>query len=127
MECEERYELTEALTQAKQQLLEIKRVSGSFPVSQRPFTPDQPASHHTMPGTQKKPPLTLPTSNGTKLVSLSATYGSASASNFTKLRQSSGSSLPMLQSARPPKERISSLTDTCHTITAVLRRNSTQP
>ncbi|XP_044146983.1 leucine-, glutamate- and lysine-rich protein 1-like [Bufo gargarizans] len=127
MECEERYELTEALTRAKQQLLEIKRGSGNFPVSQRPFTPDKPASSHIISGTQKKPPLTLPTSNGTKLMSLTGTYGSASATNFNKLRQSSGSSLPMLPSPHPPKERTSSLTDTRQKITAILRRNSTRP
>ncbi|XP_075719768.1 uncharacterized protein LOC142760462 [Rhinoderma darwinii] len=122
MECEERYELTEALTQAKQ-LLEIKRVSGNFPVSQ--ITPDKPP--HIKTGTQKKPPLTLPTTNGTKRMSLSGTYGSAGTTIFNKLRQSSGSSLPMLPSPHPPKERTSSLTDTRHKITAILRRNSTQP
>ncbi|XP_071999045.1 protein LEKR1 isoform X2 [Engystomops pustulosus] len=124
LECEERYELTEALTQAKQQLLEIKRVNGNLPRSQRPFTPDKPASPYR---TQKKPPITSPTSNGTKLMSLSGTYASSSATNYNKLRQSSGSSLPMLQSPQPPKERTSSLTDTRHKITAILRRNSTQP
>ncbi|XP_069831396.1 protein LEKR1 isoform X2 [Dendropsophus ebraccatus] len=124
MECEERYELTEALTLTKQQLLEIKRVSLNFPVSQRPFTPDKTASLHNTTGAQKKPP---PNSNGSKLLGLSGTYGSASAPNYNKLRQSSGSSLPMLQSPHPPKERTSSLTDTRHKITAVLRRNSTQP
>ncbi|KAG8581043.1 hypothetical protein GDO81_007531 [Engystomops pustulosus] len=124
MECEERYELTEALTQAKQQLHEIKRVNGNLPRSQRPFTPDKPASPHR---TQKKPPISSPTSNGTKLMSLSGTYASSSATNYNKLRQSSGSSLPMLQSPQPPKERTSSLTDTRHKITAILRRNSTQP
>ncbi|KAM3932193.1 protein LEKR1 [Leptodactylus fuscus] len=127
MECEERYELTEALTQAKQQLLEMKRVSGNFPASQRPFTPERLTSSHIMAGTQKKPPLSLPTSNGTKVMSLSGSYGSNSATNFNKLRQSSGSSLPMLQSPHPPKERTSSLTDTRNKITAILRRNSTRP
>ncbi|XP_066456340.1 protein LEKR1 isoform X2 [Eleutherodactylus coqui] len=128
MECEERYELTEALTLAKQQLLEIKRVhSGSLIVSQRPFTPDKPASSHIMTGAQKKPSLTLPTSNGTKSISLSGMYGTASATNYNKLRQSSGSSLPTLQSPHPPKERTLSLTDTRKKITAILRRNSTQP
>ncbi|KAM4041837.1 protein LEKR1 isoform 2-T3 [Anomaloglossus baeobatrachus] len=122
MECEERYELTEALTQAKQQLLEIKRVSGSVTLSQRTLPADKPVS-----GTQKKA-LSLQTSNGTKLMSLSGTYGSASATSYNKLRQSSGSSsLPLLQSPHPPKDRTSSLTDTRHKITAILRRNSTQP
>ncbi|XP_056420992.1 protein LEKR1 isoform X2 [Hyla sarda] len=127
MECEERYELTEALTQAKQQLLEIKRSGGSFPVPQRQYTPDKPTSSHIMTGAQKKPPLTVPSSNGTKLLGLSGTYGSACAPNYNKLRKSSGGSLPMLQSPHPPKEKTSSLSDTRHKITAILRRNSTQP
>ncbi|XP_073435102.1 protein LEKR1 isoform X2 [Dendrobates tinctorius] len=128
MECEERYELTEALTQAKQQLLEMKRVSGSFLLSQRTLTADKPAPALILPGAQKKAPLGLPTNNGTKLMSLSGMYGSASATNYNKLRQSSGSSsLPLLQSPHPQKDRTSSLTDTRHKITAILRRNSTPP
>ncbi|XP_073530878.1 protein LEKR1 isoform X2 [Phyllobates terribilis] len=128
MECEERYELTEALTQAKQQLLEIKRVGGSFSLSHRTLTADKPASALILPGAQKKAPQGLPTTNGTKLMSLSGSYGPASATNYNKLRQSGGSSsLPLLQSPHPPKERTSSLTDTRHKITAILRRNSTQP
>ncbi|XP_069583548.1 protein LEKR1 [Ranitomeya imitator] len=127
MECEERYELTEALTQAKQQLLEMKRVNGSFPLSQKTLTADKPTSALILPGAQKKAPPGLPTHNGTKLMSLSGTYGSVSATNYNKLRQSSGSSsLPLLQPPHPPKEKTSSLTDTRHKITAILRRNSTQ-
>uniref|UniRef100_A0ACB8FBA0 Uncharacterized protein n=1 Tax=Sphaerodactylus townsendi TaxID=933632 RepID=A0ACB8FBA0_9SAUR len=33
-ECEERYELTEALTQAREQVTELKKLSGNFPLSQ---------------------------------------------------------------------------------------------
>ncbi|XP_054839857.1 protein LEKR1 [Eublepharis macularius] len=33
-ECEERYELTEALTQAREQVMELKKLSGNFPLSQ---------------------------------------------------------------------------------------------
>uniref|UniRef100_G1PJV4 Leucine, glutamate and lysine rich 1 n=4 Tax=Myotis lucifugus TaxID=59463 RepID=G1PJV4_MYOLU len=38
-ECEERFELTEALSQAREQLLELRRLSGSLPVTPRFLSP----------------------------------------------------------------------------------------
>ncbi|XP_075058149.1 protein LEKR1 isoform X2 [Mixophyes fleayi] len=125
LECEERYELTEALTQAREQVLELKRGCGNFPSSQRPFTTDKPVPSHMMTATGHKHPLSLSASTGTKLLSLSGTYGSA---NITTInRHSAGSNLPVLQTPYPLIKRASSVSNAQQKITAVLRKNSIQP
>ncbi|XP_018412533.1 PREDICTED: leucine-, glutamate- and lysine-rich protein 1-like [Nanorana parkeri] len=120
MECEERYELTEALTQAKEQLFELKRGHGNLPVSQRSFTPEKAVPPHIMTSPHLKRPLSLSTGNGTTLVSLSGSTIS------TMNKPKHPSTLPILQSPHPPKERASSLTEARQKITAVLRRNTSQ-
>ncbi|XP_040205168.1 leucine-, glutamate- and lysine-rich protein 1 isoform X1 [Rana temporaria] len=122
MECEERYELTEALTQVREQLFEQKRANGHLPVSQKSFSPEKAVTPHIMTSAQQKHPLSLSASKGTTLVSLSG----SSISTLNKPRHSAGSTLPILPSPHPPKERTASLTEARQKITAVLRRNTTQ-
>ncbi|NXS54203.1 LEKR1 protein, partial [Brachypteracias leptosomus] len=43
-ECEERYELTAALAQAREQVLELKKLSGNFPLSPCPLARGSPTS-----------------------------------------------------------------------------------
>ncbi|XP_063772193.1 protein LEKR1 isoform X2 [Pseudophryne corroboree] len=114
MECEERYELSEALTQAREQVLELKKVCGNIQFTQRSFTSDKSVPSHKMSSSGHE----------TKLMSLSGTYRSA---NITTLNgHSAGSSLPILQTPYPLKKRASSLTDTRQKITAVLSKNPSQ-
>ncbi|XP_075426663.1 protein LEKR1 isoform X3 [Ascaphus truei] len=124
LECEERYELTEALTRAREQLLELKRVNGSFPSSERSFNPDRPVPPHAITHTGQKNMMNLSSSRGTELISLHGNFGSGVA---PKHRKSSSINLPKLPSPHPPKDRASSVTDARQKITAILRRNSTQP
>ncbi|MEE6501116.1 hypothetical protein FKM82_004069 [Ascaphus truei] len=124
LECEERYELTEALTRAREQLLELKRVNGSFPSSERSFNPDRPVPPHAITHTGQKNMMNLSSSRGTELISLHGNFGSGVA---PKHRKSSSINFPKLPSPHPPKDRASSVTDARQKITAILRRNSTQP
>nr|DBA26114.1 TPA: hypothetical protein GDO54_010412 [Pyxicephalus adspersus] len=122
MECEERYELTEALTRTREQLFELKRGNANLPVSQRSFTPEKAVPSHILTSAHLKHPQNLSSSNGTTLVSLSG----STISTMNKPRLSAGSILPKLLSPHPPKERSSSLTEARQKITPVLRRNTTQ-
>ncbi|KAM8953137.1 protein LEKR1 [Pelodytes ibericus] len=122
MECEERFELTEALTQAREQLIELKRTSGSISSSQRSLMTDRPVLSHAANSTGQNG---VSSSKGTKLVKIPGNPGSGTTSVSNKQRWSSGTSLPKLPSPHPPKDRASSLTDAKQKITAILRSNST--
>ncbi|CAH2247357.1 Hypothetical predicted protein, partial [Pelobates cultripes] len=125
LECEERFELTEALTQAREQLLELKQANGSFLSSslssQRSFTAERPKLTQRTSNMDHKHPQSLSSNKGSRLVSLP---GNSLVSN--KHLQSSSSSLPSLPSPYPKKERAFSLTDAKPKLTAVLRSQSTQ-
>ncbi|KAM9316514.1 protein LEKR1 [Gastrophryne carolinensis] len=122
MECEERYELTEALTQAREQLFELKKVHGNFPTSQK-FTPEKSLLSHMVTSLHQTHSLSSSASNGNTLVSLPR----STTSMMNRQRKSTSSTLPALQSPHPAKERVSSMTETRQKLTAVLRRNSSQP
>ncbi|OCT78679.1 hypothetical protein XELAEV_18029765mg [Xenopus laevis] len=99
LECEECYELTEALTQAREHLIELKRVSGSLSLSHRMFHSDKAALSNTL-----------------------ANPGTGITSSMSEHRHSSHRSFPLLPSPPPPaKERVASVTDMRQTITAVLK------
>ncbi|XP_063297756.1 protein LEKR1 [Pelobates fuscus] len=130
LECEERFELTEALTQAREQLLELKQANGSFlssssSSSQRSFTTERPKLTQRTSNMDHKHLQSLSSNKG-RLVSLPGTFASGNSLVSNKHRQSSSSSLPSLPSPYPAKERAFSLTDAKPKLTAVLRSQSTQ-
>ncbi|KAG8445260.1 hypothetical protein GDO86_010150, partial [Hymenochirus boettgeri] len=125
LECEERYELTEALTQAREQLLELKRVGGNLSSSQRPFHSDKPVFSGASNSPSQTHILGASFSKPAKQTSFVGSYATGSTSRQSRNRQNSNISLPLLPP--PQKDRASSVTDVRQTITAVLRRNSSQP
>eukprot|EP00079_Xenopus_tropicalis_P025546 XP_012818895.2 PREDICTED: leucine-, glutamate- and lysine-rich protein 1 isoform X2 [Xenopus tropicalis] len=128
LECEERYELTEALTQAREQLIELKRVNGSLSLSQRTFHSDKAVLSSTLASPGQKHSLGISSTVPAKLTSLLGSYapGTGITSSMNRHGQSGHRSFPLLPSPPPAKERAASVTDVRQTITAVLRRNSTQ-
>ncbi|XP_053567764.1 cingulin [Bombina bombina] len=126
MECEERYELTEALTQAKEQLLEQKRLSGNFPSPQRSFISDRSMSSQAVTNAGQKSIMSLSSSKESKITGVPGNSGSVFTS---QCRKSSSTSLPALLSQQPSnlRNRTSSVSDAKKKITAVLRSHLTQP
>ncbi|XP_053316368.1 protein LEKR1 [Spea bombifrons] len=123
MECEERHELREALTQAREQLLELNQSSGTFASSNKRLIKERHPSNTSTVVRQERVPF--PSSNNTsKPMSLP---GDGVGDKAYKHRQSSVPSLPAIPPPHPPRNRASSLTDVKQKITAVLRSNSSQP
>lgn len=126
-ECEERYELTAALTQAREQVLELKKLSGNFPLS-----PCSPAR-----GSLTSPAALLPaygqksrTGPGVgKEINLSGRFGTSRAAKAPTSRRRSGSggvSLPALAPPQPPRGRAASLNEPRSRMAAAVRRQLSQ-
>ncbi|XP_078521593.1 protein LEKR1 [Lissotriton helveticus] len=121
-ECEERFELTEALTLAREQLLELKKIGEKFP------------SHHvstsqTLPSglvkSNQQKIFTSPTAGKEpKLIGRHGDLGPVSASAPTKHRSIDRIGFSALPSPHPPRERASSVGEARKRITAILRQSS---
>lgn len=118
-ECEERYDLTEALTQAREQIMELKKRSGSFPLSQCSLSQGSLTSSAVLVNNhgQKSP-------NGERGMRLSGglcdNSRASKAPAGTKYKACSNSGLPALPIPRPPSRRTSSLDESRRRITAAI-------
>ncbi|KAJ1088094.1 hypothetical protein NDU88_001253 [Pleurodeles waltl] len=121
-ECEERFELTEALTLAREQILEFKKIGEKFP-SQHTSTSQSLPSGLLKSNRQKI--FTRPTPDKeTKLTGRYGDLGPVSASAPTQHRRIDKMGFSALPSPHPPRERASSVGEARKRITAILRQSS---
>uniref|UniRef100_A0ABM5G3I1 Protein LEKR1 isoform X4 n=1 Tax=Pogona vitticeps TaxID=103695 RepID=A0ABM5G3I1_9SAUR len=120
-ECEERYELTEALAQAREQVVELKKLSGNFPLShcslsQGSLTSSTPSvSNHG----QKSPSC----GKGITHSGLCRISRATKAPICSKFKSSMDTSLPALPALQSPGGRVASLDESRRKrITAVIKR-----
>ncbi|XP_015670879.1 leucine-, glutamate- and lysine-rich protein 1 isoform X1 [Protobothrops mucrosquamatus] len=116
-ECEERYELTEALVQAKEQVMELKKLGGNFPLTQCSLGQGSSTSSSTLINSQRCPKaskrITSEISRTTKAVVCGRNQNSFSVS------------LPALPTLQSPQRR-TSLDESRRRITAVIKRQMSQ-
>ncbi|KAL7990941.1 hypothetical protein Chor_014371 [Crotalus horridus] len=116
-ECEERYELTEALVQAKEQVMELKKLGGNFPLTQCSLGQGSSTSCSTLINSQRCPKaskrITSEISRTTKAVVCGRNQNSFSVS------------LPALPTLQSPQRR-TSLDESRRRITAVIKRQMSQ-
>ncbi|XP_078245194.1 protein LEKR1 isoform X2 [Pogona vitticeps] len=120
-ECEERYELTEALAQAREQVVELKKLSGNFPLShcslsQGSLTSSTPSvSNHG----QKSPSC----GKGITHSGLCRISRATKAPICSQFKSSMDTSLPALPALQSPGGRVASLDESRRKrITAVIKR-----
>ncbi|XP_011238488.1 protein LEKR1 isoform X2 [Mus musculus] len=123
-ECEERFELTEALSQAKEQLLELRRSGGNLPCSLNKGTLTYPASavsnHRELSSGRQN------CGRGTGTPSLRGLPKPTASPTPDKLKKVSSSGLPALSQAYPPRGRAISVNEARQRLTAILRRRLSQ-
>lgn len=121
-ECEERYELTAALTQAREQVLELKKLSGNFPLSPRSLTRGSVTS--SAYGQQSRG------SRGAgKEISVSGQFGMSRAAKAPTSGKRNGGgtgALPAPSPPRAPRGRTASLNEPRSGIAAAVRRQLSQ-
>ncbi|XP_041120738.1 leucine-, glutamate- and lysine-rich protein 1-like isoform X3 [Polyodon spathula] len=121
-ECEERFELTEALSHAREQLLELKRLSGELQISHRSLSQSNLVLSPPSASSQGQKGINTKSSGiETKRGGLTRLVGNAEIPSSTRLR-SSGNELPTIPLPHPPRERASSMSEARHRIAAVMRR-----
>ena len=126
-ECEERYELTAALTQAREQVLELKKLSGNFPLSPCSLTQGSLTSSAALLADYGQKSRTSPGAG--KEINLFGQFGISRAAQAptSSKRNSSGSvGLPALTPPHPPRGRAASLNEPRSRIAAVIRRQLSQ-
>ncbi|XP_050003437.1 protein LEKR1 isoform X2 [Alexandromys fortis] len=122
-ECEERFELTEALSQAREQLLEL-RSGGSLRCSLNKGTLTYPAtavSNHRQQSSARQN-----CGRGTNPPSLHRLPKPTASLSPDKLKKVSSSGLPALPQSHPPRGRASSVTETRRRLSAILSRRLSQ-
>lgn len=123
-ECEERFELTEALSQAKEQLLELKRSGGSLRCSLNKGALTHPASavsnHRELSNVRHN------CGRGTSSASLRGLPKPTATPTPDKLKKVDSSGLPALSQAYPPRGRAISVTEARQRLTAIIRRRLSQ-
>lgn len=124
-ECEERYELTAALTQAREQVLELKKLSGNFPLSPCSLTQGSLTSSAALLADYGQKSRTSPGAG--KEINLSGQFGiSRAAKAPTSSKRTSSVGLPTLTPLHPPRGRAASLNEPRSRIAAVMRRQLSQ-
>lgn len=124
-ECEERYELTAALTQAREQVLELKKLSGNFPLSPCSLAQGSLTSPAALLGDYGQKSRPSPSSG--KEINLSGQFGISRATKAPTSSKRGGSvALPALSPPHPPRGRASSLNEPRSRIAAVIRRQLSQ-
>ncbi|XP_051013220.1 protein LEKR1 [Acomys russatus] len=122
-ECEERFELTEALSQAREQLRELRRSGGSLPCSLNKGALTYPAS--AVSNHQEQSSVRQNCGRGTNVPSLRGLPKPTTSPTPDKLKKVGSSGLPSLP--RPhPLGRASSVTEARQRLTAILRRRLSQ-
>nr|XP_048280563.1 protein LEKR1 isoform X2 [Myodes glareolus] len=123
-ECEERFELTEALSQAREQLLELRRSGGSLPCSLSKGTLTYPATaasnHHEQSSARQN------CGRGAHPPSRHGLPKPTASPSPDKLKKVSSSGLPALPQSHPPRGRASSVNETRRRLTAILSRRLSQ-
>ncbi|XP_045857977.1 protein LEKR1 isoform X2 [Meles meles] len=126
-ECEERFELTEALSQAREQLLEFRKLSGSSPLSPCSLSQGSLTSSAAVVSNQGERSLTkLNSGKGIKIPSLHRVSKPTSSPTSPQSKRLSGSGLPTLPQPHPPRGRASSVNETRQRLAAILRRRLSQ-
>lgn len=123
-ECEERFELTEALSQAREQLLELRRSGGSLPCSLSKGTltyPATAASNHREQSSARQN-----CGRGAHPPSRHGLPKPTASPSPDKLKKVSSSGLPALPQSHPPRGRASSVNETRRRLTAILSRRLSQ-
>ncbi|XP_026711030.1 leucine-, glutamate- and lysine-rich protein 1 isoform X3 [Athene cunicularia] len=124
-ECEERYELTAALTQAREQVLELKKLSGNFPLSPCSLTQGSLTSSAALLADYGQKSRASPGAG--KEINLSGQFGvSRAAKAPTSGKRNGGGGLPALSPAHPSRGRAASLNEPRSRIAAVIRRQLSQ-
>ncbi|XP_049484611.1 protein LEKR1 isoform X4 [Panthera uncia] len=126
-ECEERFELTEALSQAREQLLELRKLSGSLPLSPCSLNQGSLTSSAAVVSSQGERSLTrLNSGKGIKIPSLHGVSKPTTAPTSVQPKRVNSSSLPTFPQPHPPRGRASSVNETRQRLTAILRRRLNQ-
>ncbi|XP_023380088.1 leucine-, glutamate- and lysine-rich protein 1 isoform X5 [Pteropus vampyrus] len=125
-ECEERFELTEALSQAREQLLELKKLSGSLPLSPCSLSQGSLTSAAVVSNQGERSLGRLSSEKGIKIPSLHGASKPTTSPTSGQPKGVSSSGLPTLPHPHPPKGRASSVNETRHRLAALLRRRLTQ-
>ncbi|XP_006897845.1 PREDICTED: leucine-, glutamate- and lysine-rich protein 1-like [Elephantulus edwardii] len=123
-ECEERFELTEALSQAREELLELRKLSGSFPLSRDSLSQGSLTSAATVSNPGGKSLVRLHSAKGIRVPSLQ--QGALPMGPSEKPKRMSSSSLPVLAQPHPPKAHTSSVNENRPRLAAILRRRLSQ-
>ncbi|XP_008140448.2 protein LEKR1 [Eptesicus fuscus] len=124
-ECEERFELTEALSQAREQLLELRRLSGSLPVTPRFLSRGSLTA--SAAGHQGERSLAKPNSEkGTKIPGLHIVPKPTPSPTSAQPKRANSSGLPSLLQPHPPRGQASSVKETRQRLAALLRRRLNQ-
>lgn len=125
-ECEERFELTEALSQAREQLLELKKLSGSLPLSPCSLSQGSLTSAAVVSNQGERSLGRLSSEKGIKIPSLHGASKPTTSPNSGQPKGVSSSGLPTLPQPHPPKGRAASVNETRHRLAALLRRRLSQ-
>ncbi|KAL1777764.1 hypothetical protein HispidOSU_009658 [Sigmodon hispidus] len=123
-ECEERFELTEALSQAREQLLELRRSGGGLPCSHNKGTLTYPAT--TVSNLRDQSSVRQTCGRGTSTPSLHGLPKPSVSPASDKLKKVSSSGLPALPQPYPPRGRASSVNETRQRLAAILSRRLSQ-
>ncbi|XP_053246329.1 protein LEKR1 isoform X2 [Podarcis raffonei] len=121
-ECEERYELTEALAQAKEQVMELKKLGGNFQLSQCSLSQGSLTSAALVSNHGQRSP------NCGKGITFSGHCGISRATKAplsNRYKSSMNASLPALPALQSPSRK-TSLDESRKRITAVLKRQMSE-
>ncbi|XP_059744802.1 protein LEKR1 isoform X3 [Bos taurus] len=126
-ECEERFELTEALSQAREQLLELRKLSGQLPLSPCSLSQGSLTSSAAAGSGQGERRLArLHSEKVIKIPGLPGVSKPTTSPAFSQPNRVSSSGLPTVPQPHPPRGRSSSVSETRQRLAAILRRRLSQ-
>lgn len=126
-ECEERFELTEALSQAREQLLELKKLGSRLPLSTCSLSQGSLTSSAAASSSQgERRPARLNSEKGIKIPSLHAVSKPTTSPASAQPIRVSSSGLPTLPQPHPPRGGPSSVSETRQRLAAILQRRLSQ-
>ncbi|XP_040121215.1 leucine-, glutamate- and lysine-rich protein 1 [Oryx dammah] len=126
-ECEERFELTEALSQAREQLLELRKLSGQLPLSPCSLSQGSLTSSAAAGSGQGERRLArLHSEKVIKIPGLPGVSKPTTSAAFSQPNRVSSSGLPTVPQPHPPRGRPSSVSETRQRLAAILRRRLSQ-
>ncbi|XP_011956194.1 protein LEKR1 isoform X1 [Ovis aries] len=126
-ECEERFELTEALSQAREQLLELRKLSGQLPLS--PCSLSQGSLTSSAAAGSGQGERRLARLNSEKVIKIPGLPGVSkptTSAAFSQPNRVSSLGLPTVPQPHPPRGRPSSVSETRQRLAAILRRRLSQ-